>query len=107
MNGNFYYFTPFVFCCRSFKCVSCEKHFNSKIELKSHNKIHETLIWNASEINNVPENSMLSSEVQPIENGHPPLNNIVIDPDSAVSEKVLLDTVAEKEVMDRVEVSLL
>lgn len=31
--------------------------------------------------------------------------NIIIDADSAVSEKVLLDTVAEKEVMDRVEVS--
>ncbi|OAD55101.1 hypothetical protein WN48_05576 [Eufriesea mexicana] len=88
---------------QSFKCISCEKHFNSKIELKSHNKIHETLMWNTSEINNVSENSMLSSEVQPIENGHLPLNNIVIDPDSAVSEKVLLDTVAEREVMDRVE----
>lgn len=83
-----------------YKCSSCDKYFNDKIELQSHSKIHEIPIWNASEINSTAENSTLSSEMQPVVNSS---LNIIIDADSAVSEKVLLDTVAEKEVMDRVE----
>lgn len=37
--------------------------------------------------------------------GDSPFTDIAIDPDSTVSEKVLLDTVAEKQVMDRAKVS--
>lgn len=60
-------------------------------------------------MNDNSDNSTFLSEVhQPrIANDHSPLHNIMIEPDSAVSEKVLLDTVAEKEVMDQVEVSFL
>lgn len=98
-----------MFSCRPFKCLSCEKQFNNRIQLLSHSKIHETSIWNASGINDNSDNSTFLSEVhQPrIANDHSPLHNIIIEPDSAVSEKVLLDTVAEKEVMDQVEVSFL
>nr|XP_033206407.1 zinc finger protein 91-like isoform X1 [Bombus vancouverensis nearcticus] len=91
-----------------FKCLSCEKQFNNRIQLLSHSKIHETSIWNASGMNDNSDNSTFLSEVhQPrIANDHSPLHNIMIEPDSAVSEKVLLDTVAEKEVMDQVEILL-
>lgn len=104
MINHFYFLTFRLYIYRLYKCSSCDKYFNDKIELQSHSKVHEIPIWNASEINSTTENSTLSSEMQPVVNGHSSLN-IIIDTDSAVSEKVLLDTVAEKEVMDRVEVS--
>lgn len=47
----------------------------------------------------------VSSDLQPVNNSDSCLNDIAIDPDSAVSEKVLLDTMAEKAVMDQIEVS--
>lgn len=53
------------------------------------------------------ENS-IATEIETMSAIHSSLNgDVVIDPDSTVSEKVLLDTVAEKEVMDRVRVSLM
>ncbi|XP_076757858.1 uncharacterized protein LOC143427530 [Xylocopa sonorina] len=90
---------------QSLKCSSCEKQFNNRIELQSHAKIHETPMWTSvsSGTNNVAKKPTFSSDVQPVVSGPSSLNSIVIDSDSAVSEKVLLDTVAEKAVMDRVE----
>lgn len=90
---------------QSLKCSSCEKQFNNRVELRSHNKIHETSMWNASGTNANADNSVLSLEMHQsrVVNGHSPTNNIVIESDSTVSEKVLLDTVAEREVMNQVE----
>ncbi|XP_017793137.1 PREDICTED: zinc finger protein 236-like [Habropoda laboriosa] len=89
---------------QSFKCPSCEKHFDDRMQLRSHSKIHESPVWDAISSGTSSENLTVPLEVRPIPiaNSDSPLNNIIIDPDAAVSEKVLLDTVAEKEVMDRV-----
>ncbi|XP_076244279.1 uncharacterized protein LOC143185274 isoform X2 [Calliopsis andreniformis] len=88
---------------QSWKCPSCEKYFNSKTQLRSHSKIHEASTWNEiqSGIGSCPENSIATGIETSIGVINSPLNGDVIDPDSTVSEKVLLDTVAEKEVMDR------
>ncbi|XP_053982057.1 zinc finger protein 236-like isoform X1 [Hylaeus volcanicus] len=89
------------------KCQSCEKYFNSKTQLRSHSRIHETSRWNTiSELNTGTPENPVPSEMRAIVDVDSPLNDIVIDPDSTVSERVLLDTVAEKEVMDRVKNAL-
>ena len=107
-------FTLLLFFYRSLKSSSssCEKQFNDRVELRSHNKIHETSTWNAASgtLNANADNSALSSEMHQsrvVNNSHSPTNDIVMEPDSTVSERVLLDTVAEREVMDQVEVSWL
>lgn len=66
-------------------------------------------MWNASGTNADADNSALSSEMHQsrVVNSHSPTSNIAIESDSTVSEKVLLDTVAEREVMNQVEVSSL
>ncbi|XP_076167161.1 uncharacterized protein LOC143146603 isoform X2 [Ptiloglossa arizonensis] len=86
------------------KCPTCEKYFNSRTQLRSHSRIHETSTWNAmsTEINTTTPENLISSKMRAVVRTNSPLNDIVIDPDSTVSERVLLDTVAEKEVMDRV-----
>ena len=92
-----------LFLYRSLKCSSCEKQFNNRVELRSHNKIHETSMWNASGTNGNADNSdMHRSRVV---NSHSRTSDVAMESDSAVSEKVLLDTVAEREVMNQVEVS--
>ncbi|XP_029032628.2 zinc finger protein 236-like isoform X2 [Osmia bicornis bicornis] len=93
---------------QSWKCSSCEKYFSSRTQLRSHSKIHEISIWNAmstgTENSQIVTETSVSSDLQPVtNNGDPCLNDIAIDPDSAVSEKVLLDTMAEKAVMDQIE----
>lgn len=87
--------------------MSCEKQFNNRVDLRSHSKVHETSMWNASGTNANADNSTLSLEMHQsrVVNSHSPTSNIAIESDSTVSEKVLLDTVAEREVMNQVEVS--
>lgn len=58
----------------------------------------------STEINTTTPENLISSKMRAVVRTNSPLNDIVIDPDSTVSERVLLDTVAEKEVMDRVKV---
>ncbi|XP_076670030.1 uncharacterized protein LOC143369679 isoform X2 [Andrena cerasifolii] len=89
------------------KCPSCEKYFSSRTQLRSHSKIHETsAAWNEmprSIVSDAAEGTV-SAQVQISMQQHTvdsPFTDIAIDPDSTVSEKVLLDTVAEKQVMDR------
>lgn len=64
-------------------------------------------MWNTipSGGDSVAGNTIPSLEVQSMANDSTPSNDIPLDSDAAVSEKVLLDTVAEKEVMDRLQVS--
>ncbi|XP_043265068.1 zinc finger protein 236-like [Colletes gigas] len=85
------------------KCQSCDKYFNNRTQLRSHSRIHETSTWNAisSEMNTAASENSVSSEMRTVVAADSLLNDIVIEPDSTVSERVLLDTVAEKEVMDR------
>ncbi|XP_076223167.1 uncharacterized protein LOC116428332 isoform X2 [Nomia melanderi] len=85
------------------KCSLCDKYFDNRMQLRSHNKVHENFSWNAtpSKINNNKDIPTLSEIRVAIVNES--LNDIVVeDSDSAVSERVLLDTVAERKVMDRV-----
>ncbi|XP_012134539.1 uncharacterized protein LOC100876151 [Megachile rotundata] len=81
---------------QSWKCSSCDKYFDNRTELQSHNEIHEISIWNAISRPQNTESSDLPNDS---------LTDIAMDTDSAVSERVLLDTVAEKEAMDQIEAS--
>ena len=95
------------------KCPSCEKYFSSRTQLRSHSKIHETsAAWNETPRSIVSDaaEGTVSAQVQIAMQQQPhtvdsPFTDIAIDPDSTVSEKVLLDTVAEKQVMNRAKVS--
>ncbi|XP_014481425.1 PREDICTED: zinc finger protein 236-like isoform X2 [Dinoponera quadriceps] len=79
------------------KCTTCHKVLDSKQQLKLHNKIH-TDTWNVSSME--PD----SSQKEPISSNTalPSITtlDVRIDADSSVSEKVLLDTVAEKKIME-------
>lgn len=85
----------------------CDKYFDNRMQLRSHNKIHENFSWNAtpSKLNSTKDIPTLS-EIRVAIVNESSLNDIIVeDSDSAVSEKVLLDTVAERKVMDRIGVS--
>ncbi|XP_032680584.1 zinc finger protein 236-like isoform X2 [Odontomachus brunneus] len=82
------------------KCTTCHKILDSKQQLKLHSKIHADT-WNVSSME--PD----SSQKEPISSNSALSSitalNVRIDADSSVSEKVLLDTVAERKIMDCVD----
>ncbi|XP_033335108.2 uncharacterized protein LOC117225553 isoform X1 [Megalopta genalis] len=78
------------------KCSSCEKYFANRTQLRSHSRVHESFSWNEKDVS-------ILSQIRATVDNESSLNDVVIDSDSTVSERVLLDTVAEREVMDRVE----
>lgn len=85
----------------------CDKYFDNRMQLRSHNKIHESFSWSTppSKLNSTKDIPTLS-EIRVAIVNESSLNDIVVeDSDSAVSERVLLDTVAERKVMDRIGVS--
>ncbi|XP_017879983.1 zinc finger protein 236-like isoform X2 [Ceratina calcarata] len=84
---------------QSFKCPACEKRFDKRTETRSQGESRTTWSGISSGTN--------CGTMGAITDNRTALDNIVIDSDSAVSEKVLLDTVAEKEVMDCVETILM
>ncbi|XP_011685117.1 PREDICTED: zinc finger protein 236-like isoform X2 [Wasmannia auropunctata] len=75
------------------KCTTCQKILGSKLQLKHHNKMH-TEAWNVSSME--PD----SSQKDLISSGLPTITtlNVRVDPNSSVSEKVLMATVAEKSI---------
>ncbi|XP_015593924.1 zinc finger protein 236 isoform X3 [Cephus cinctus] len=82
---------------QQWKCTVCNKTFSSKIHLKSHRQIHE-VNWNTNSIE--PD----SSQKEPLTRSTDFLSNfnlnVTTGNDSSVSQKVLLDTVAEKDIID-------
>ncbi|KAL2726673.1 LOW QUALITY PROTEIN: zinc finger protein 236-like isoform X1 [Vespula squamosa] len=107
------------------KCTICQQIFVSKAQLRSHNKMHDnnlnanSLESDKSQKENISINKSLSID----STSHNKIsfdsktlsnNSIKLDEkissddkmgtDSSVSEKVLLDTVAEKKIMDQIDV---
>lgn len=87
---------------RQWKCTTCQKILDNKLQLKLHSKMH-TDAWNVSieSDNSQKELSSSTSDFSAIT-----AMDIRIDADSSVSEKVLLDTVAERKIMDGGDVSI-
>ncbi|XP_011137255.1 zinc finger protein 236 isoform X3 [Harpegnathos saltator] len=80
------------------KCTTCHKVLDTKQQLKLHNKMH-TDTW-------IESMKPDGSQKEPISNSVLPsivALDVRIDADSSVSEKVLLDTVAERKIMDCVD----
>ncbi|XP_076290481.1 uncharacterized protein LOC143213960 isoform X2 [Lasioglossum baleicum] len=75
---------------------SCEKYLGDRTQSRSHSKVHESFPWNEKDVS-------ILSQIPATVNNESSLNDVTIDSDSTVSERVLLDTVAEREVMDRVQ----
>jgi len=88
---------------RQWKCTTCQKVMGSKLQLKFHNKMH-TEAWNVSSMEaDSSQKELISSS------GLPSITtlDIRVDADSSVSEKVLMDAVAEKKSMDCADVSII
>lgn len=88
---------------RQWKCSICQKVLNNKIQLKLHSKIHPNN-WNVSSMgsdNSQKELTSTNSNLSSITT-----LDVRVDPDSSVSERVLLDTVAEKKIMEYTDVSI-
>ncbi|XP_011640624.1 zinc finger protein 236-like isoform X1 [Pogonomyrmex barbatus] len=79
------------------KCTTCQKILGSKLQLKSHSKMH-TESWNVSSM----ESDSSQKELTSSNSGLPsiPTLDVPINADSSVSEKVLMDAVAERKSMD-------
>ncbi|KAK2584206.1 hypothetical protein KPH14_006627 [Odynerus spinipes] len=109
------------------KCTICQQVFVSKAQLKSHNKMHDNsfiadvLKPDSSQKETIPMDTSLS--IDSSSNYNISLNNKALQSDqismddkialndnmgtdSSVSEKVLLDTVAEKKIMDQIDGSI-
>ncbi|XP_011330673.2 zinc finger protein 236 isoform X2 [Ooceraea biroi] len=81
---------------QQWKCMTCQKVLDSRLQLKLHSKVH-TEAWNISSMEAdssqkelISSNSDLSSITT---------LDVQLDPDSSVSQKVLMDAVAEREIM--------
>lgn len=127
----FFFFFLFLNNTRQWKCTICQQVFVSKAQLRSHNKMHDNNLNGSSSLDTdrsqkenisinktIPIDSTLNNrisfDVKTLSN-----NSIKLDEkislndkmgaggggDSSVSEKVLLDTVAEKKIMDQIDVS--
>ncbi|XP_066595918.1 zinc finger protein 236-like isoform X2 [Prorops nasuta] len=83
---------------QQWKCSICHKMLSSKIQLKLHSKEHDAN-WNAALVE--ADSSQRESNSQEV-NLTTKLN-VKLGTDSSVSEKVLLDTVAERDIMNRLE----
>ncbi|XP_011870843.1 PREDICTED: zinc finger protein 236-like isoform X3 [Vollenhovia emeryi] len=80
------------------KCTTCQKILGSKLQLKFHSKTHNEA-WNVS-------STELNSSHKDLISSNSGLSGITtldvrVDPNSSVSEKVLMDAVAERKSMDR------
>lgn len=95
-------FSP-IFSHRQWKCTTCQKVMDSKLQLEFHNKVH-TEAWNVSsmEADSSEKELISSSSVLPSLT----TLDVRVDADSSVSEKVLMDAVAEKKNMDYADVSI-
>nr|XP_012214852.1 PREDICTED: zinc finger protein 236-like isoform X1 [Linepithema humile] len=82
---------------QQWKCTTCQKVLGSKLQLKYHNKVH-TEAWNVSSM----EADSSQKELISSSSGLPSITtlDVRVDADSSVSEKVLMDAVAEKKSMD-------
>lgn len=84
--------------------MTCQKILDSKLQLKLHTKVH-TEVWNISSVEaDSSQKELISSNTE--------LSSIAaldvqIDPDSSVSERVLMDAVAERKSMDCPDVSII
>lgn len=84
---------------RLLKCTTCKKVLDNKSQLKYHNKMHSG-VWKVLRVGSNEKEVISSSRLSSITT-----LDIRANPDSSVSEKVLMDAVAEKKSMDRVNVS--
>ncbi|XP_046816981.1 zinc finger protein 236-like isoform X1 [Vespa crabro] len=106
------------------KCTICQQVFVSKAQLKSHNKMHDNSL-NASSLESdklqkenisinktisidSTSNNKISFDSKTLSNKSVKLDDKIslndkMGNDSSVSEKVLLDTVAEKKIMDQID----
>lgn len=86
--------------CRLLKCTTCKKVLDSKSQLKHHSKMHSGILkvvrLEPNEKDVISSNSRLPSIT---------MLDVQMNTDSSVSEKVLMDAVAERKSMDRVDVS--
>lgn len=92
----------FMFSHRRWKCTTCQKILSSKLQLKFHNKIH-TEVWNVSSTEPDSSQKDLISSNSGL-SGITTLD-VQVNPNPSVSEKVLMDAVAERKSMDRTDVS--
>ncbi|KAL2728129.1 LOW QUALITY PROTEIN: zinc finger protein 236-like isoform X1 [Vespula maculifrons] len=107
------------------KCTICQQVFVSKAQLRSHNKMHDnnlnasSLESDKSQKENISinkslsidstSNNKISFDSKTLSNNSIKLDEKIslddkMGTDSSVSEKVLLDTVAEKKIMDQIDV---
>jgi len=77
--------------------MTCQKVLDSRLQLKLHFKVH-TETWNISSM----EADSSQKELISSNSDLTPMTalDVQIDPDSSVSEKVLMDAVAERKIMD-------
>ncbi|XP_070530317.1 zinc finger protein 236 isoform X2 [Cardiocondyla obscurior] len=86
------------------KCAVCQKTLSSKLQLKFHSKMHDMIeSWNSSSTE--PDSSQKdlafsNSELSNLTRLEVQINS---NPSRSVSEKVLMDAVAEKKSMDHVD----
>ncbi|XP_020281961.1 zinc finger protein 236-like isoform X2 [Pseudomyrmex gracilis] len=80
---------------QQWKCTICQKVLGSKVQLKLHSKMH-TEGWNVSFVDGD------NSQKEFVSSALPSMTlDVRIDPDSSVSEKVLMDAFAEKKSIDQ------
>lgn len=78
------------------KCTTCKKVLDNKSQLKHHSKMHSGVLKVVRMEPNEKETISSSSHL-------PSIVSLDMNPDSSVSEKVLMDAVAERKCMDRVD----